>query len=90
MVEVETARHPRVPVAQSASVRLGGASLVLERFELLRNPKHHLNANHNEPVGRKLREGVDIVLGNQTILLKSREEFLQGAVPTTRTQRGFG
>ena len=47
-------------------------------------------SNHNEPVGRKLREGVDIVLGNQTILLNSKEEFLQGAVPTTRTQRGFG
>ena len=47
-------------------------------------------STHTEPVGRKLREGVDIVLGNQTILLNSREEFLQGAVPTTRTQRGFG
>ena len=47
-------------------------------------------STHTEPVGRKLREGVDIVLGNQTIILNSREEFLQGAVPTTRTQRGFG
>ena len=45
---------------------------------------------HKEPVGRLLREGVDIVAGNQTILLNSKEEFLQGAVPSTRTQRGFG
>ena len=45
---------------------------------------------HNEPVGRKLREGVDIVSGNQDILLNLKEEFLQGAVPSTRVQRGFG
>ena len=45
---------------------------------------------HKEPVGRLLREGVDIVANNQTILLNSKEEFLQGAVPSTRTQRGFG
>ena len=45
---------------------------------------------HKDPVGRLLREGVDIVAGNQTILLNSKEEFLQGAVPSTRTQRGFG
>ena len=45
---------------------------------------------HNQPVGRKLREGVDIVSGNQDILLNSKEEFLQGAVPSTRVQRGFG
>ena len=47
-------------------------------------------SNHTEPVGRRLREGVEIVAGNQTILLNSKEEFLQGAVPSTRTQRGFG
>ena len=35
-------------------------------------------------------EGVNIVAGDQTILLNSKEEFLQGAVPSTRTQRGFG
>ena len=45
---------------------------------------------HKEPIGRLLREGVDIVANNQTILLNSKEEFLQGAVPSTRTQRGFG
>ena len=45
---------------------------------------------YKEPVGRLLREGVDIVANNQTILLNSKEEFLQGAVPSTRTQRGFG
>ena len=45
---------------------------------------------HKEPVGRLLKEGLDIVAGNQTILLNSKEEFLQGAVPSTRTQRGFG
>ena len=47
-------------------------------------------STHKEPLGRKLREGVDIVAGNQTILLNSKEEFLQGAVPSTRAQRGFG
>ena len=47
-------------------------------------------SSHTEPVGRKLREGVDIVAGNQDILLNSKEEFLQGAVPSTRVQRGFG
>ena len=45
---------------------------------------------YKELVGRLLREGVDIVANNQTILLNSKEEFLQGAVPSTRTQRGFG
>ena len=38
---------------------------------------------YKEPVGKQLREGVDIVARNQTILLKSKEEFLQGAVPNT-------
>ena len=47
-------------------------------------------STHTEPVGRRLREGVEIVSGNQTILLNSKEEFLQGAEPSTRTQRGFG
>ena len=47
-------------------------------------------STHSEPLGRRLREGVDIVSGRQTILLNSKEEFLQGAVPSTRTQRGFG
>ena len=47
-------------------------------------------STHKEAVGRRLREGVEIVAGNQTILLNSKEEFLQGAVPSTRTQRGFG
>ena len=47
-------------------------------------------STHSEPLGRKLSEGVEIVAGNQDILLNSKEEFLQGAVPSTRTQRGFG
>ena len=47
-------------------------------------------STHSEPLGRKLREGVEIVAGNQDILLNSKEELLQGAVPSTRTQRGFG
>ena len=45
---------------------------------------------HKDPVSRLCREGVDIIAGNQDILLNSKEEFLQGAVPSTRTQRGFG
>ena len=47
-------------------------------------------STHKDALGRQLREGVDIVSGNQAILLNSKEEFLQGAVPYTRTQRGFG
>ena len=43
-----------------------------------------------EPFIRKIREGVEIVAGNQDILMNSKEEFLQGAVPSTRVQRGFG
>ena len=42
------------------------------------------------PYIRKTREGVDIIAGNQDILLNSKQEFLQGAVPSTRSQRGFG
>ena len=45
---------------------------------------------NGEPLGRQLREGVEIVGGQQDILLNSKEEFLQGAVPSSRTQRGFG
>ena len=45
---------------------------------------------HKDPVSRLCREDVDIVAGNQDILLNSKEEFFQGAVPRTRTQRGFG
>ena len=41
---------------------------------------------HKDPLGRKLREGSEIIACNQTILLNSKEEFLQGAVPSTRTQ----
>ena len=42
-------------------------------------------STHKEPVGRRLRKGVDIVAGNQIILLNSKEEFLQGAVPSIGT-----
>ena len=42
------------------------------------------------PYIRRIREGVEIVGGNQDILMNSKEEFLQGAVPSTRVQRGFG
>ena len=42
-----------------------------------------------ESMGRRLKEVIEIVLGNQTILLNSKEEFLQGAVFSTRTPRGF-
>ena len=42
------------------------------------------------PYIRLTREGVEIVAGNQDILMNSKEEFLQGAVPSTRIQRGFG
>ena len=42
------------------------------------------------PYIRLIREGVETVAGNQDILMNSKEEFLQGAVPSTRVQRGFG
>ena len=47
-------------------------------------------STHKEPYARKCREGVVIVAGEQDILLNSKQEFLQGAVPSTRSQRGFG
>ena len=37
-------------------------------------------SSHNESVGRKLGEGVNIWDGNQDILLNSKEHVLQGAV----------
>ena len=39
---------------------------------------------------RLTREGVESVASNQDILMNSKEEFLQGAVPSTRIQTGFG
>ena len=39
---------------------------------------------------KKLREGVDMVSGDQINLLNSMEECRQGAVPITWTQRGVG
>ena len=45
---------------------------------------------HKVPVSRLCREGVEIIAGNPDLLLNIKEEFLQGAVPSTRTQRGFG
>ena len=57
-------------------------------------------ANNNDPTWRRIlwialglnaiMFGVEIVAGNQDILMNSKEEFLQGAVPNTRTERGFG
>ena len=44
----------------------------------------------SNPITRLCREGVSIIAGDQDILLNSKQEFLQGAVPSTRTQRGFG
>ena len=44
----------------------------------------------SDPITRLCREGVSIIAGDQDILLNSKQEFLQGAVPSTRTQRGFG
>ena len=46
-------------------------------------------SNTNKPYIRRIEEGVRIVAGDQDILLNSREEFLQGAIPTSRVQRGF-
>ena len=61
-------------------------------YHLSREVEYHMSvvSIHKDPLDRKLREGSDIIADNQTILLNSKEEFLQGAVPSTRTQRGFG
>ena len=47
-------------------------------------------STHTDPLSRKTREGVTIIAGDQDVLLNSKQEFLQGAVPSQRTQRGFG
>ena len=47
-------------------------------------------STHTDPLTRKTREGVVIIAGQQDILMNSKQEFLQGQVPSTRTQRGFG
>ena len=47
-------------------------------------------STHKDPLTRKTREGVVIISNQQEILLNSKQEFLQGAVPSTRVQRGFG
>ena len=47
-------------------------------------------STHRDPLTRQLREGVAIVANQQDILLNSKQEFLQGAVPSTRVHRGFG
>ena len=49
-----------------------------------------VNSTPSEPLTRLCREGVKIISGDQDILLNSKQEFLQGAVPSTRVQRGFG
>ena len=47
-------------------------------------------ATSKQPYIRRIREGIHIVAGEQDILLNSKEEYLQGAIPYTRFQRGFG
>ena len=47
-------------------------------------------STHMDPHTKQLREGVMIISNQQDILLNSKQEFLQGAVPSTRVQRGFG
>ena len=47
-------------------------------------------STHTDPLTRQSRECVVIIAGQQEILMNSKQEFLQGQVPSTRTQRGFG
>ena len=47
-------------------------------------------STHLDPITRKLEEEVSIISNEQEILLKSKQEFLQGAVHSTKVQRGFG
>ena len=48
-----------------------------------------VESTHMDPLTKQLREGVMIISNQQDILLNSKQEFLQGAVPSTRVQRGF-
>ena len=48
-----------------------------------------VTAVHSSVLARKLREGTDIISGDSDILLNSKLEFLQGAVPHTRRQWGL-
>ena len=48
-----------------------------------------ISAIHPTVLARKLRDGCDIVLEERDILLNSKVEFLQGAVPHTRRQWGL-
>ena len=43
-------------------------------------------STHTDPPSRKTREGVTIIAGDQDVLLNSKQEFLQEAVPSQRTQ----
>ena len=45
-----------------------------------------VNSTPSEPLTRLCREGVKIISRDQDILLNSKQEFLQGAVPSTRVQ----
>ena len=49
-----------------------------------------VNLTPSERLTRLDREGVEIISGDEDILLDSKQEFLQGAVPSTRVQQGFG
>ena len=48
-----------------------------------------VSAIHSSVLSRKLREGTDIISGDSDILMNSKLEFLQGAVPHTRRQWGL-
>ena len=48
-----------------------------------------VSAVHPTALSRKLREGCDIVSEKRDILLNSKLEFLQGAVPHSRRQWGL-
>ena len=48
-----------------------------------------ISAIHPTVLARKLRDGCDIMLEERDILLNSKAEFLQGAVPQTRRQWGL-
>ena len=48
-----------------------------------------VTAVHSSVLARKLREGTDIISGDSDILMNSKLEFLQGAVPHTRRQWGL-
>ena len=51
--------------------------------------KMKITSTFKDPLSRLIREGVNIVAGNEDILMNSKAEFKQGAVGRVRLTRGL-